>query len=237
MSKILMLWKLQMIEKKIREIDRQKDLQQIKSNLQQLKKKHYDIKKNLEKEIEQYKEWNKKIVKNNNQNENLDYIIHELEAKLYDGIIHNKKVYEKMEKELEECKRDKDKIESDIITIMYEKEKLENKIKKIKIKLLKIQEKYTKQKEKYFSEKRNYEAQKKDFIHKKEVLLKIIPKPLLEKYREIEKNVPEPIVKLENDLCSYCHMKQSIMLLREIKNKDEIYICESCGRILYREIT
>lgn len=235
MNNISMLWELQSVEGEIKEISSKRSLQEIKIKLQGLKDQYHSIKKEIEKTATQYKEWENKIGKNNTQNKNLDYTINELQDKLYNGTVSNIKAYKKMEKELEEYKIQRDIIENEIIDLMYKKEKLEKKIKTLKKSIVTIQKEYKKQKDIYCLEKKNSQNREKNLIQQREALLGKIQKPLLNEYREIEKNISQPMAKLENGLCNYCHMNQSIMLLKKIKNNNEIHVCESCGRILYME--
>ncbi len=235
MNSIPMLWQLQLVEEKIKEISSDRNLQEIKTKLQGLKDQYNSIKKEIEKTAVQYKEWENKIGKNNTQNKNLDYTVNELQDKLYNGTVSNIKAYEKMEKELEKYKVQRGIIESEIIDLMYKKEKLEKEIKTLKKNIITIQKEYKKQKDIYCLERKKSQNRRKNLIQQREALLEKIQKPLLKEYREIEKNISQPIAKLENGLCSYCHMNQSIILLKEIKNSNEIHICENCGRILYME--
>ena len=132
MNSIPMLWQLQLVEEKIKEISSDRNLQEIKTKLQGLKDQYNSIKKEIEKTAVQYKEWENKIGKNNTQNKNLDYTVNELQDKLYNGTVSNIKAYEKMEKELEKYKVQRGIIESEIIDLMYKKEKLEKEIKTLK---------------------------------------------------------------------------------------------------------
>ena len=69
-------------------------------------------------------------------------------------------------------------------------------------------------------------------------LRKQIPESLLFMYDALYKNKGGKAVSLiETEFCGICNIKIRPQLLNEVISTDQVFICESCGRILFKKIT
>lgn len=228
-----LLWQLQVLEKELKEIDRGKDLQKQRKQLEDYKAEFQRKKRSLMEKVSQYKQQENTINKDDLKIKNLNYEINTIQEKLYEGNIHNIKTYESINEELKEYTIKKDEVETEILNLMEGKEHSEQEIKKLKKEVLNIQKKYQSEKNKHKVTKESKEVKEKKLIQERETLLRKIDPSLLKEYRRIQKNIDPPMAMLENETCKGCHMGQSKMLLKEIKKVGQIHTCESCGRILY----
>ena len=72
---------------------------------------------------------------------------------------------------------------------------------------------------------------------KKSELRKKIPQNLLKAYDNLfQKKAGKVISVVETEFCGICNIKIRPQLLNEIISTNNLYICENCGRILYKQI-
>lgn len=232
---ISLLWQLQKLEEEITEINKEIKLKEIRQRLKVLKFEYENFKKYIKGKVAQYKEWEHKLTRINLKNKNLNYEIKELQDKIYGGKITNITALSKLESELVEFKKEIDRSEEEMLGIMEKKELIQRDIKNMKKNMLKIQGEYK-------LEKDNYNIEKENIQNKQNILstrLKNIQGKIEEKYiidyRNTQKNIKQPMAKIKNGICTGCNMNISIILLKDIKESPSIYLCETCGRILYME--
>ena len=84
---------------------------------------------------------------------------------------------------------------------------------------------------KYNQSKLSQENNNKSDLRKK------IPEKLLRVYDNLFKNKAGKAVSLvETEFCGICNIKIRPQLLSEIITNESIFICENCGRILFKKI-
>jgi predicted nucleic acid-binding Zn-ribbon protein len=83
----------------------------------------------------------------------------------------------------------------------------------------------------YNNAKLNDENKKKSELRKK------IPQNLIKVYDNLfQKKAGKVISVVETEFCGICNMKIRPQLLNEIISTNNLFICENCGRILYKQI-
>ncbi len=128
-------------------------------------------------------------------------------------------------------------IEEKIIEEMLNSDEIMEEVRKSESEFLKISEDYNKQiedlkqnllyhKEKLVEEKKN-----------KSDLRKTVPDELLKIYDKLIKNRDgKAISYVETNFCGICNVKIRPQRLSELISTSDIFVCENCGRILYKEI-
>ena len=77
----------------------------------------------------------------------------------------------------------------------------------------------------------------KEQIKEKAELRDTIPKNLLKVYDNLMKNRNGKAVSyVETEFCGVCHVKIRPQRLNELISTDEMFVCESCGRLLFKKI-
>jgi len=77
----------------------------------------------------------------------------------------------------------------------------------------------------------------KDQVKEKTELRAAIPKNLLKVYDNLMKNRNSKAVSyVETEFCGVCHVKIRPQRLNELISTDEMFVCESCGRLLLKKI-
>ena len=84
---------------------------------------------------------------------------------------------------------------------------------------------------KYLNSKRQEESQKKSELKER------IPQNLLKVYDNLFQNKAGKVISIvETEFCGICNIKIRPQLLNEIISTNSLFICENCGRILYKPI-
>jgi len=60
-----------------------------------------------------------------------------------------------------------------------------------------------------------------------------IPPQILEHYDRLRVRGKKGIAAVRNQVCTGCHMRQTIGVIMTLKHGTDIQLCESCGRYLY----
>ena len=164
--------------------------------------------------------------------EDLEYKGEELKEKLYGGKINDLKQLgimlkeqEKFEsKTLEISKAIDDKME-ELETLGKDTERLAEQEQEINQSIRKLV------KERKVSKEKN-EVKLNKLLKDREKMLSQISPENLETYNYIKAKKNNPIATLVVDICQGCHMDLPIMTLSKM-NRNEIVMCNNCGRILY----
>ena len=128
-------------------------------------------------------------------------------------------------------------IEEKIIEEMLKSDEIMEEVRKSESEFLAIAEDYNKRIEdlnqnlKYFKEKLS------DVQNNKEDLRKTVPVNLLAIYDKLIKNKEGKAISfVETNFCGICNVKIRPQRLSELISTTNIFICENCGRILYKEL-
>lgn len=128
-------------------------------------------------------------------------------------------------------------IEEKIIEEMLKSDEIMEEVRKSESEFLAIAEDYNKRIEdlnqnlKYFKEKLSDEQ------NNKEDLRKTVPVNLLAIYDKLMKNREGKAISfVETNFCGICNVKIRPQRLSELISTTNIFICENCGRILYKEL-
>ena len=128
-------------------------------------------------------------------------------------------------------------IEEKIIEEMLKSDEIMEEVRKSESEFLAIAEDYNKRIEdlnqnlKYFKEKLSDEQ------NNKEDLRKTVPANLLAIYDKLIKNREGKAISfVETNFCGICNVKIRPQRLSELISTTNIFICENCGRILYKEL-
>ncbi len=223
------------------------DLQEIDHQIELIQDeiKDQDLKiKEKEKKIEEIKDLlvsteNKekdlifKLKKKENDLQQIEYKIEQKKKEFYSGKFTNPKELSGFQKEMRHLEDERDKKETDIITLMEESEDIKDKLKILKEKIKKETDKikkeigYLKKDNKKLEEKLEKLRQKKAEISEK------IDERHYRIYINIKKEKGNPIVSIKNNTCNGCHLTVPEDVINKTKESKDIVTCPNCGRILY----
>jgi predicted nucleic acid-binding Zn-ribbon protein len=128
--------------------------------------------------------------------------------------------------------------ERELKSIASEAEKIENKLRDIRSKVAQARTQYNNLKEGYDKTFAEQSGKLNGLKQKRERAGKGIDEALLKRYESIKKQytqqpVPQPMAKLLGDQCGGCNMSLPAVVLKRVKDDENVVECENCGRILY----
>lgn len=161
-----------------------------------------------------------------------NYVIKDLDNKLYSGETKDINQLEIWNREKMEISNISDETEIIVLELMEEIEDLEEDLKIIKKTLLDIKSEHKEQLIK-FKELEN-DLNKSIEIENNNInnIEKLIDVGLLNKYKLIRKNKGTGVAEVIDNICSGCNISVSTYILGRLKKDEEIIHCELCGRIL-----
>lgn len=193
----------------------------LESNINVLQNKNKSSKDKLMKTEKLLKEYN--------------FIIKEVEDKLYDGNISDLKQLELLSEEKNDIKNTINDTETKVIEYMLEVEETEKKLLDMRTRLENIIKKNQEKKLKYIEIDKeliiNINKEKKEIAR----IELDLDGDLLKKYRNIRSNKGRAIVEMKDGVCTGCNMSIATRKAEQVKANIDIIYCENCGRILCKQ--
>ncbi len=199
----------------------------------------------MEEDFQAYKE---NIEKNKRKYESLKSQHAESESKikkLDDGMVKtrerllevkNNKEYQAMLKEIETAEKTRGEIETQIITLIDEMDKLTVLVKKDEETLKQATQKREEEKKIIENDLNTVDADTASWNQKREDLQKRIPADLLSRYEKIRKrNNGVGVISVWKSVCNGCHMNIPPQMYNELQRSTELLSCPNCNRIMYFE--
>ncbi len=142
--------------------------------------------------------------------------------------------YRSLLKEIDTTQKKIDAFEEEIISEMLTADKIEADIKEAEKKAAQINEKLSEEKEKFIKKSIQEKEQREKYLSEKEKICKQIPSEQFNLYQTIfKKNNGIALSLVTSDFCSICQIRIRPQVLNELKEDNQIILCENCGRILY----
>jgi len=128
-------------------------------------------------------------------------------------------------------------IEEKIIEEMLKSDEIMDEVRKSEAEFLKISEDYNKRIEDLKQNLQYYKDKLVEEQNQKLELRKTVSANLLQIYDKLIKNRDGKAISfVETNFCGICNVKIRPQRLSELISTKDIFICENCGRILYKEI-
>lgn len=163
--------------------------------------------------------------------------------KLNDGMIKtkerllevkNNKEYQAMLKEIETAEKTLGDLESQIIALMEEMDKLFILVKKDEETLLQATAKHEEEKKIVEDDLNAVDADTVSWTEKRVGLQNVIPSDLLARYERVKKrNKGVGVIPVWKAVCGGCHMNIPAQLYNELQRSNDLLSCPNCNRIMY----
>ncbi len=173
------------------------------------------------------------ILKFENNLSQYEFEIKDLDNKLYKDNITDIKQLEYLSFEKEEFKKKLAEVETNMIIYMEEEEIIEKEYEKNRLIGKELEEELKQDNSIIEKEIKDLEEKLKVKEDKIKKIVAKIDKSALEIYNDLKVRKDRPIVLIKDNICSGCNMRLPNYQLEDLKIKDKILNCESCGRILY----
>jgi hypothetical protein len=148
--------------------------------------------------------------------------------------VKNNKEYQAMLKEIETSEKTRGDIESRIIALMEEMDKLSVLVKKDEETLKQAENNHEKEKKIIEDDLSAVDADTLTWTEKRSVLQKSIPADLLAQYERVKKrNNGVGVIAVWKAVCNGCHMNIPPQLYNELQRSNDLLSCPNCNRIMY----
>lgn len=163
--------------------------------------------------------------------------------KINDGIVKtkermlevkNNKEYQALLKEIEIAESSRGEIESEIISILDELDKLSVLVKKDEEILKQRKSEYEREKKEIEDDLNAVDTDAANWQQKRTDLQKNIPEDLMSRYEKVKKrNKGIGVTSVWKAVCNGCHMNIPPQLYNEIQKSEDLFSCPNCNRIIY----
>jgi len=148
--------------------------------------------------------------------------------------VKNNKEYQAMLKEIEAAEKSRGEIETQIIALMEEMDKLSILVKKDDETLKQAVIKHEEEKKIIEDDLNAVDADTASWTEKRADLQKSIPVDILAQYERVKKrNNGVGVISVWKAVCNGCQMKIPPQLYNELQRSNELLSCPNCNRIMY----
>jgi predicted nucleic acid-binding Zn-ribbon protein len=150
--------------------------------------------------------------------------------------VKNNKEYQALLKEIEISEKARSDIETQIIALMDEMDKLAILVKKDEETLKQAQIQHDKEKKSIEDDLNAIDADTVSWTEKRKGLQNALPEELLTRYEKIRRrNNGIGVISVWKEICNGCRMKIPPHLYNELQRSQELFSCPNCNRIIYFE--
>ena len=223
-------------------------LQECDSQLVRLSGKKIKLPEKLRKMDEDFQVFRENIEANKRKSDELKAQRADCEGKIkkiQDGMVKtkekllevkNNKEYQAMLKEIETAEKSKGDVETQIIALMDEMEKISVLVKKDEETLKQALIKHDEDKKIIEEDLNAIDADATIWTQKRDDLQKNIRVDLLARYERVKKrNNGVGVISVWKATCNGCHMNIPPQLYNELQRSDALHFCPNCNRIIYFE--
>ncbi len=148
--------------------------------------------------------------------------------------VQTNKEYTSFLKEIGNVDLEIETMEEEIISEMLSADDLEAEIMTAEKKAAEIKDTFLKEKDLVLKKEKEREGLKNQLTKEREALIPAIPSDQMALYKNIfRKTSGTALSPVTDDFCSLCQIRIRPQVLNELIARQEIILCENCGRILY----
>jgi len=148
--------------------------------------------------------------------------------------IKSNKEYAALELEIGALAAEISAVEDEILELMISIDEADDELAAVRDEVKAQEDIFNKKKEELFSEIRELDQQIAEWVRKRGFFVDQIDAPLLSRYTSWRKRRGSSMVAvIEGQSCGGCHLTLPPQLINEVRKKEQLYTCNSCGRVLY----
>ncbi len=229
-EKLLLLIKLQECDSQLVKLSAKK--KKLPENIDKLDKEFASFKEEIEKNRVKYDELKSSHSEKENKIKRLNESIVKTKERMLE--VKNNKEYQAMLKEIEIAETSRSNIETEIISILDELDKLSVLVKKDEETLKQNKNKYEQEKKTIENDLNSIDTDILDWEKKRIDVRKNVAEDLLAKYEKIKKrNQGIGVISVWKSVCNGCHMNIPPQLYNELQKSNQLFSCPNCDRIIY----
>ena len=229
-EKLLLLIKIQECDSQLVKLSEKKKI--LPGNIEKLDKEFELFKEGIEKNKKKYDELKARHSESESKIKKINEGITKTKERMLE--VKNNKEYQAMLKEIETAESSKGEVESSIISILDELDKLSVLVKADEEVLRQNLSKYEKEKKMIEADLNAVDGDVENLQQKRTELKKDIPEDLMSRYERVKKrNRGIGVTSVWKAVCNGCHMNIPAQLYNELQRSEELLSCPNCNRILY----
>ncbi|MFZ1037253.1 MAG: C4-type zinc ribbon domain-containing protein [Smithella sp.] len=229
-EKLLLLIKLQDCDSQLVKLSAKKKI--LPENIEKLDKEFNLFKEGIEKNKIKYDEFKSRHTENENKIKKVNEGIVKTKERMLE--VKNNKEYQAMLKEIEIAESSRGEIETQIISLLDELDKLSVLVKKDEEILKQSRSKYEQEKKAMEDDLNAVDTDVANWEQKRIGLQRDVPNELLVRYERIKKrNKGVGVTSVWKAVCNGCHMNIPPQLYNELQRSDDLLSCPNCNRIMY----
>jgi predicted nucleic acid-binding Zn-ribbon protein len=229
-EKLLLLIKLQDCDSQLVKLSSKKKI--LPENIEKLDKEFNLFKEGIERNKVKYDELKSRHTENENKIKKVNEGIVKTKERMLE--VKNNKEYQAMLKEIEIAESSRGEIETQIISLLDELDKLSVLVKKDEEILKQSRSKYEQEKKAMEDDLNAVDTDVANWEQKRIDLQRDVPDELLVRYERIKKrNKGVGVTSVWKSVCNGCHMNIPPQLYNELQRSDDLLSCPNCNRIMY----
>jgi uncharacterized protein len=229
-EKLLLLIKLQDCDSLLVKLSAKKKI--LPGNIEKLEKEFASFKEGIEKNKTKYDELKSRHTDNEKNIKKINEGIIKTKERMLE--VKNNKEYQAMLKEIDIAESSRGEIETQIISLLEELDKLSVLVKEDEKTLKQSRDKYEQEKKEIEDDLNAVDADVANWEQKRIDLQKSVPEDLLATYERVKKrNKGLGVASVWKAVCNGCHMNIPAQLYNELQKSDELHSCPNCSRIMY----
>ena len=227
---LLLLFKLQECDSQLVKLSAKR--KKLPEDIDKLDKEFSSFKEGIEKNKMKYNELKARHTESENKIKKLNDGMVKTKERMLE--VKNNKEYQAMLKEIEIAESSRGDIETLIISILEELDKLSILVKKDDETLKQSRNEYEQEKKIIEDDLNTIDADVVDWEKKRIDLQKSVSDDLLARYEKIKKrNKGVGVISVWKAVCNGCHMNIPPQLYNELQKSNELLSCPNCNRIIY----
>lgn len=229
-EKLILLIRIQECDSQLVKLTAKKKI--LPEDLETLEREFNIFREETEKNKTKYDELKTRHTENENKIKKVNESIVKTKERMLE--VKNNKEYQAMLKEIETAELSRGEVETEIISLLDELDKLAVLVKKDGEVLKERQARYEQEKKSIEADLNAVDSDSAQWEQKKIELQKSLPDELLTRYEKIKKrNKGIGVTSVWKSVCSGCHMNIPPQLYNELQRSEELLSCPNCNRIIY----
>lgn len=229
-DKLLMLIKIQECDSQLVKLSGKKKL--LPQSIEKLDREFNLFEESIKKNKVSYDEIKARRTENENKIKKINESIVKTKERMLE--VKNNKEYQAMLKEIETAESSRNQIESEIITLLEELDKLAVMVKKDEEILQQRRQQYEQDKKALEDDLNAVDSDVVAWEQKRVALQQNVSADLMAKYERIKKrNKGIGVTSVWKAVCDGCHMNIPPQLYNEVQRSEELFSCPNCNRIIY----
>jgi len=201
--------------------------------LEEPRRREEDARRRLESRREKLKKLQHEALRNERESDALVAERKFLEGRMYGGEVTNPKEIERMEKKIEQMKRDQGELEEKALAAMDEAEAVREGLDDLRSEAERARETLAEAESRAAGEIEKVEEELEHLAEARSEAVEGIDSELLEEYERLrQKKGGVAIAAVVNGACDGCRVSLSVIVANRVRRNEGVVYCENCGRML-----